>query len=103
MKAEQDHALIELLDCDLDIRPKAAPVIDQLLPRVRGTKRIAATLHVEFDPGAAETLEAFVAAERLCCAGIGWEIQRGPPLVLRISANDAKIRAIESLWNNKQT
>jgi len=94
--------IIEVLDCDLGARPTAAPGVDALLPHVHGTSRADGMLLVEFDARAAQTLEAFVEAERLCCAGIGWEIERGPSLRLRITANEAQLQAIESLWNNKQ-
>jgi len=101
--ADRSAEIIEILDCDLDVRPKAAPGVGQLLPHVRGTTRTMGTLAVEFDERAAETLEAFVEAERLCCANIGWKIEREPALRLRISAEDAQLNAIESLWNQKQT
>ena len=77
MTTERRDEIIEVLDCDLGVRPKAAPGIDALLPHVRGAARDAGAVLVEFDEQvAARTLEAFVEAERLCCAGIGWEIER---------------------------
>jgi len=93
--------IIEVLDCDLGARPQAAPGIDALLPYVRGATRMPGAVLVEFDERAAHTLEAFVEAERLCCAGICWEIDRISGLHLRISATDAQLTTIESLW--KQT
>jgi hypothetical protein len=94
--------IIEILDCDLDARPKAAPGVDALLPHVRRVNTTHEALLVEFDEQAALTLEAFVEAERLCCAGIGWEIEREPSLRLRITAKEAQLQAIESLWNNER-
>jgi hypothetical protein len=94
--------IIEVLDCDLDVRPKAAPSLDLLLPYVRSATRNATTLFVAFDPQAEPTLEAFVEAERLCCAGIGWDIERDSGLHLRITAADAQISAIESLWKQSK-
>lgn len=99
----QQGEIIEVLDCDLDVRPKGAPGIDALLPQVRGVSRVHGALIIEFDDGAREMLPAFVEAERLCCAGIGWEIERSPTLRLRISANADQLAAIESLWNNRAT
>ena len=101
MAEQRPTDIIEILDCDLGARPKTAPGINALLPHARSTSRTADAVLVEFDPQAAETLQAFVEAERLCCAGIGWEIERASGLRLRISANDAQLSAIESLW--KQT
>jgi hypothetical protein len=90
--------LIEVLDCDLGARPKAAPGIDGLLLYARRAARTPGALVVEFDEGEADTLAAFVEAERLCCAGIGWEIERDTGLRLRISASEAQLSVIESLW-----
>jgi hypothetical protein len=93
--------IIEVLDCDLGARPAVAPGADALLPHVRGVSTSDGALLVDFDEQSAGTLEAFVAAERLCCAGIGWEIERGPLLRLRITANEVQLEAIKSLWNSK--
>lgn len=101
MANERRNEIIEVLDCDLGARPQADPGIDALLPYVRGATRMSDAILVEFDERAVQMLEAFVEAERLCCAGIGWEIDRTSGLGLRISATDAQLTAIESLW--KQT
>lgn len=98
MTTESRNEIIEILDCDLGVRPKAAPGIGALLPHARGVSRTSTTLLVEFDPLVADTLATFVEAERLCCAGIGWEIERTSGLRLRISATEAQLSAIESLW-----
>ena len=94
--------IIEILDCDLEARPTAAPGIDSLLPHVRGVARSTVALTVEFDERVTDTLTKFVEAERLCCAGIAWEIEHGQSLRLRITANEAQLRAIESLWVDKE-
>src|SRR5688500_12200392 len=98
MTTQRRDEIIEVLDCDLDVRPKAAPGIDALVPHVRGVIRTAQAILVEFDDHALETLVAFVEAERLCCAGIGWEIEPAPALRLRITASAEQLAAIESLW-----
>ena len=98
MAGERRNEIIEILDCDLGARPQAAPGIDGLLPYVRGATRMPGAVLVEFDERAAQTVEAFVEAERLCCAGICWEIDRISGLHLRISATDAQLTTIESLW-----
>jgi len=102
MTTDRRAEIIEILDCDLDVRPKAAPGVDQLLPHVRGATRTTGALLVDFDEQAALTLEAFVEAERLCCANIGWEIEREPWLRLRISAEEDQLTVIESFWNRKR-
>ena len=101
MTPQRRDEIIEILDCDLGVRPKAAPGVEQLVPYVRAARRTAGALLVEFDEQAGETLEAFVEAERLCCAGIGWDIQRAPALTLRVTAEEAQLQAIESLWKTE--
>jgi hypothetical protein len=101
MANERRNEIIEVLDCDLGVRPKVAPGIDALLPYVLGASRMSDVVLIEFDDRAAQILEAFVEAERLCCAGIGWEIDRTSGLLLRISGTDVQLTTIESLW--KQT
>jgi hypothetical protein len=90
--------IIEVLDCDLDVRPKTAPGIGALAPHVRGVSRTPEAILIDFDPKAEQTLAAFVEAERLCCAGIGWDMEREAGLSLRIRASDGQLAAIESLW-----
>jgi hypothetical protein len=101
MTTQRQDEIVEVLDCDLDVRPKAAPGIDALAPHVRRVTRTAKAILVEFDPQAGETLATFVEAERLCCAGIGWEIERDSGLCLRINASEVQLAAIESLWESK--
>ena len=98
MATERRGEIIEVLDCDLGARPKASPGIDALLPLVRAARRTPDAVVVQFDERAASTLAAFVEAERLCCAGIGWEIEGDDGLRLRISATGEQLTAIESLW-----
>ena len=98
MAGERRNEIIEILDCDLGSRPQAAPALDALLPHVLRASRAPGALLVEFDLQADPMLESFVEAERLCCAGIGWEIERDTALRLRITAADTQIDAIETLW-----
>ena len=98
MANERQNEIIEILDCDLGVRPQAAPGIDAILPHVLRASRTPGALLVELDLQAERMLESFVEAERLCCAGIGWEIERDTALRLRITAADTQIDAIETLW-----
>jgi len=98
MASVRRNEIIEILDCDLGVRPKAAPGIDALLPHVLRASRAPGALLVEFDLQVEPMLAAFVEAERLCCTGIGWEIERDTAVRLRITAADTQIDAIETLW-----
>ena len=101
MTTRRRDEIIEILECEIGARPRAAPGIDQLLPQVCGVSRAPGAVLVEFDPQASDMLGGFVEAERLCCAGIGWDIEREAGLRLRISASDEQLAAIESLWKSK--
>ncbi len=98
MTAQRRDEIIELLDGDIASRPSAAPGVGQLIAHVRGIARTSGALLIEFDQQSAQTLESFVEDERRCCADIGWDIERGPGLRLRITAAEGQLKAIESLW-----
>ena len=89
--------LLELVACDIAARPEEAPTPQALAPHIRGLARTAATLKISFVAEAADDVEAFAAAERLCCSGLGFDVQRDP-LVLAITALPGQLDAIEQLF-----
>jgi len=95
MKDEQTAAttaeLLEVLACDYGVRPAGAPSFLDLQSAIRGVTRDGEIIRVDFDPAAREAVDRLVAAERLCCAEIGWDLQDGPQLSLRISASPAQL------------
>src|SRR4051794_22503954 len=98
MSNQPDPAdVIELLACDIAERPSAAPTANVLAPHVRSVDRSSTALIIRFAPEAADDLEAFAAAERICCAGIGWDVKRDP-VVLTITASAAQLDAIEQIF-----
>ncbi|MGH2587230.1 MAG: MerR family transcriptional regulator [Dehalococcoidia bacterium] len=90
--------VLETLACTIDERPADAPTLDDLVPMFRGTRREPGALVVEFDPAAADTVEAFADAERRCCAGIGWDVEHGPAVNLHITATPDQLDALAGLW-----
>ena len=93
-----DEELLEVLACDFRARPRGAPTVFDVLPAVRGIERAAHTLSVVFDPADADTVSKYVAAERLCCRDIGWELDHEPALRLRISAKPGQLDILEQLF-----
>jgi hypothetical protein len=99
---DYDPALLEVLACEIGARPKGAPSFDDVAGAVRAVRRETGALIVEFDPAAAERVEALVEAERLCCAEIGWHLERVAPaeggpagtVRLRIEASAARLDAL---------
>ena len=86
---------LDILACEYEKRPKGAPSFFDLQPAVRGAHRADASLAVAFDPAAAAAVTELVAAERLCCPGIGWELTQGPVVRLRIQATPAQLDVFE--------
>jgi hypothetical protein len=85
------------LACEIEARPEAPTIVD-LVPRVLAVSRTPGLIAVEFQGDALADVEAFAAAERVCCAGIGWEVLNGPDVTLRISADEAALDVLESMW-----
>src|SRR5262249_15005535 len=83
--------LLDVLVCDIGARPKWAPSFFDLQPAIRRVQLQAGAMVAEFDPGNAEQVEQLVAAERLCCAGIGWDLTQGATVELRIRAQPAQL------------
>ena len=71
-----DPALLNTLSCEIGVRPAAAPHFGDVAPALRGVKREDGALLVDYDAKVADTLAAVVEAERLCCAELGWSVER---------------------------
>ncbi len=91
--------LLDIVQCEIDRRPEA-PVIADLEPHVVGFTRQPEVLTIGFMPEAREPLEAFVEAERQCCAGIGWTVSDGPDVALRIEAGADALDALAMLFES---
>jgi hypothetical protein len=88
--------LIELLACDIESRPEA-PGPDALAPFVRGASLDVRSLFIELDPAGRAVAEAFVAAEQVCCASIGWALEGENGLRLRITAAQPQLKVLAGL------
>jgi len=92
----QQEQLLETLACEWVKRPKGAPSFLDLAGSLRGLRREGSSLIVEYDGGAAASVEALVVAERLCCPEIGWELEQAPALRLLITATPAQLDMLEA-------
>jgi hypothetical protein len=88
--------LIEVLACEIDERP-AAPGPDALAPYVTGASISQGVLVVRLDPAGRAIAEAFVAAEQVCCADIGWVLEEDAWLTLRMSASQPQLNVLVGL------
>jgi hypothetical protein len=83
--------LLEVLACDYRARPAGAPSFFDVQPAIRRVTRDGEGIRVDFDPAEREAVSRLIAAERLCCATIGWDLDDGPELTLRITATPAQL------------
>ena len=90
---------LETLVCELDRRPKDAPTIDDIIPRVTSWHREAEKLVVTFDPGAADLVTAVVNAERECCSTIGWNLEASQGVHLSLSGTHAQLDVLTEMFS----
>jgi thioredoxin-like negative regulator of GroEL len=98
--APYDAETLATLACDLGARPQNAPHFGEVAGAVRAVRREAGALVVDYAPDAGTALAAIVAAERACCAGLGWHLERvedaatGAVVRLRVEASPAQLDAL---------
>ena len=97
MKLEEQVEILEVLACDLSVRPAGAPGPAELAPFVTGRSRESGAVTYHFRAEGLAAFEAFAAAERLCCAGLTWTIDaaRG---ALVIEAEPGQLDALERMF-----
>ena len=67
------------LVCDIGARPAGAPHFLHVRDALLAVRRDSGALVVDYDPAAAPVLERVVDAERTCCAGLDWQLERVVP------------------------
>jgi hypothetical protein len=80
----------DVLVCEYDKRPKGAPSFLDLQHAITAVVPEDDTLQVTFDPDERAAVEQLVAAERLCCPTIGFDLSPPPALVLAIRGTPAQ-------------
>ncbi len=93
-----EHDVLDVLACDMAARPRGAASVFDVAPAVRNVQREDGALVITFAPEAAPAVAEFVAAERLCCREIGWELRETPAPTLRIAASPARLDLLEQLF-----
>ncbi len=89
---------IELPACEIAERPADAPGPEQIAPFLLGCHRGGGALCLPLRPEGREIVEAFVAAERLCCPGIGWSVAAmGGGVALIVQGTPAELDVIEAM------
>jgi hypothetical protein len=95
--------LLQIIGCEIGARPAAAPGLGELAPHLLRAERSPGALTAHFAAEAAETLEAFVAAERQCCPGLGWQLSRGAgEVTLRIAAAEPALEVLAKMFDQAE-
>jgi DNA-binding transcriptional MerR regulator len=94
--------IIETLMCEIGKRPGGAPTFDDIVGSVTALLRDADGLTVTFNPAAAETVRAVVAAEQQCCSTIGWRLAAERGLRLHITATTLQLDALEQIFGGRR-
>jgi hypothetical protein len=92
-----EESVLEVLACDITVRPAGAPGFTDVVAGIRTITRIPGRIEIDFDPAMTRDVSALVEAERLCCAGLEWDLQTASGLVLRIAGTELQLDALESL------
>ena len=99
---ERDETLA-VLACTIGARPAGAPSLEEIAASVTASARPAAgVLEVRFAATACEMVAEAVAAERLCCPEIGWELALEPEPLLRISGTPAQIVLLGAMLRRRE-
>jgi len=85
----------EILSCNIQIRPCNSASIKQLIPFVKSNEIQENTVSVTFPKDVREELQSFVAAERLCCSSLVWDIlDDDENIVLKVGGNEEQAAVV---------
>jgi hypothetical protein len=90
--------ILETLACEIGSRPAGAPAIGEIIPALRSARRDDDALILAFDPTSADLVSAVVAAERVCCSTIRWDLEVGQEVRLRIGAGPAQLDVLAAIF-----
>lgn len=97
MKRVPESDILAVVGCQIDRRP-VAPSVGEIASLVLASNREEGRLRLEFPRDARERVEAFAAAERVCCPGITWQVERGPTVRLWVTAAEAALDVIAAAF-----
>jgi hypothetical protein len=95
---ELDEQSLHVLSCDIEVRPRDAAGIEELLPYLRKIETVNGDVLVYFEMAGAAALESFVDAERLCCTGLTWKLGSTDDLLQLIVGGTPDQTALIKQW-----
>src|ERR1700694_2022325 len=100
MTSQPQQNALDVLACEIGVRPRGAPGIAEIAPSVQGVRRDGAALVVSFDANAARDIEAFGAGEPQFCSTLTGALEpRDGSLVLTIGAAPQQLDVLEQLFS----
>ena len=95
-----DPSAVRVLACDMSRRPHGAPALAALAAAVRRIESRGHDLVIDFDAEAESALADVVAAERLCCAQLGWELEQRTRL--RVVGSELQLELVARLLGSAE-
>lgn len=92
---ETDPSTLRVLACDISRRPAGVPGLASLAGGVRRIDHQDGALVIDFDASSESALADVVAAERLCCPELGWELEQ--PTRLRVVGSQLQLDVVAGL------
>lgn len=91
---------LQVLGCEIEARPAGAPGAADIAHALIEVEREAAdVLVLSFERSATREVEAFVAAEQRCCAGLAWSVEaQADATRIRVAAGADQLDVIERLF-----
>jgi hypothetical protein len=95
---ELDEKSLHTLSCDIAVRPRDAAGISHLAPFICKVEANDSEVIVESKKTGKESVESFVAAERLCCTGLTWTVEDGEDVLRLIISGTAEQMSVVKEW-----
>lgn len=93
-----DDRSFHVLSCDISSRPRNAAGIEELLPFVRAVTHDTNRVIVDFVPDGQAASDSFLAAERLCCTGLTWELAQSQNQLQQVVAGTPEQLLLIKQW-----
>jgi putative N-acetylmannosamine-6-phosphate epimerase len=93
---------IEILACDIAVRPRDAAGIAELLPYIQEVRVENEKLMASMSVDAKALVESFVNAERQCCTALSWQtINDDTQVQLLIGGTASQLKVVRSWFEGE--
>jgi len=95
---ELDDKSLQILACDISVRPENAAGVADVLPFILTTTINDPHLVISFERDCKHVIESFVAAERLCCTGLNWDLIESEDALKLVVTGTSEQLAVCQQW-----